>query len=255
MSNTALITGSTSGIGEAFANILAKERYNLVLVSRNREKLNLQADSLVNYQGINVYTIACDLEKPGAANYVYQQVSSKKLQVNVLINNAGFNEYGAFLDTNREKETDMIYLHTIFPTEMMKLFIPDMVHNKSGKILNVGSTGSFIPCPRDAVYAATKSYILSVSKGIGAELKGTGVTITTLCPGSTTTEFAKKAGMEDTLLFKIFVMKPETVANIGYKAMMKRKVFVISGIYNKLLVLSSYMLPSAFINYLTKKML
>lgn len=197
----------------------------------------------------------CELEKPGAANFVYQQTVDLDVQISLLINNAGFNEYGHFLNTDRTKEIDMINLHTVFPTEMMKLFLPDMVQRKNGQVLNVGSTGSFMPCPYDAVYAATKSYILSVSKAIGAELKGTGVTITTLCPGSTKTEFAKKAGMEDTLLFKLFVMQSESVARIGYKALMKGKATVISGIYNKMLVLSSYLLPNTFINYLTKKML
>ena len=138
---------------------------------------------------------------------------------------------------------------------MMKLFLPLMLGNKQGQVLNVGSTGSYISCPYDAIYAATKSYILSVSKGINAELKGTGVTITTLCPGSTKTEFAAKAGMEDTLLFKLFVMSPERVADIAYKAVMKRKTIVVAGIYNKILLMSSYFLPDRFVDYISKMML
>ena len=110
-------------------------------------------------------------------------------------------------------------------------------------------------CPNDSVYAATKAYILSVSKGIGAELKGTGVTITTLCPGATNTEFAHKAGMEKTLLFRIFVMESKRVANIGYKALMRGKTYVIAGFYNKLLVLSSKLLPAFILNPVTKIML
>lgn len=255
MTKTALITGCTSGIGEAFTRILAKEKYNLILVARNLEKANKLNDELSAVHGISTHTIICDLEKPGAADYVYQQTIASGLHVSLLINNAGFNEQGNFLTTNRAKEVDMINLHAVFTTEMMKLFLPSMLQQKKGHILNVGSTGSFIPCPGDAVYAATKAYLLSVSKAINAELKGTGVTITTLCPGSTATEFAKKAGMEETLLFKLFVMKPEMVANIGYKALMKRKASVIAGIYNKILVFSSYLLPNSLMNYLTKKML
>ena len=255
MTNWALITGSTSGIGAAFATLLAKEKYQLVLVARNEDKLNKQAKELKRLHGVDARSITCDLTRPQAADIVYQQTKKMNVQIHTLINNAGFNEYGSFLTTDRVKELKMIQLHTIFPTEMMKLFLPDMLQNQAGKILNVGSTGSIIPCPYDAVYAATKAYLLSVSKAIGSELKDSGVTITTLCPGSTETAFAKKAGMEGTLLFKLFVMKPETVASIGYQAMINGKTTVVSGLYNKILVQSSYLLPDRLINYLVKKML
>lgn len=255
MTNWALITGSTSGIGAAFATLLAKENYQLVLVGRNEDKLTKQANELKRLYGVAARSITCDLSEPQAADVVYQQTKKMNIQINTVINNAGFNEYGSFLTTDRVKELKMIQLHTIFPTEMMKLFLPDMMQNEDGKILNVGSTGSIIPCPYDAVYAATKAYLLSVSKAIGSELKDSGVTITTLCPGSTETAFAKKAGMEETLLFKLFVMKPEIVASIGYQAMIKGKTTVVSGLYNKMLVLSSCLLPDRLINYLIMKML
>lgn len=255
MTETALITGCTSGIGKAFVHLLAKEGYDLILVSRNAEKLEELAKSLTYDYGIKTHSIACDLKKAGAAAQVYQRTKNLKLQVQLLINNAGFNEFGPFLETDPAKELDMMHLHMIFTTQMMKLFLPPMVAHRSGRILNVGSTGSYIACPYDAVYAATKAYILSLSKGIRAELKGTGVSVTVLCPGSTKTGFAGKAGMEDTLLFKRFVMNPERVARIGYRALMKRKESVIAGLYNKLLVFSSYLLPNAFVNFLSKKML
>jgi Short-chain dehydrogenases of various substrate specificities len=254
MTKTALITGSTSGIGYSFTNILAQNKHNLILVSRNAEKLKKQAYELSKKSDIKTYIIACDLSQPHSSNIVYQKTQELHLQVDILINNAGFNECGSFLDTNKEREVEMVFLHTIFPTEIIRLFLPNMINSKYGRILNVGSTGSYIPCPYDAVYAATKAYILSFSKGLSAELKGSGVTVTTLCPGSTKTEFAKKAGMEETLLFKLFVMQPETVATIGYKALMNGKVSVISGFYNKLLVISSFLLPKSLINFLTKKM-
>lgn len=255
MTNWALITGSTSGIGAAFATLLAKEKYQLVLVARNEDKLKKQAKKLKRLHGVDARFISCDLTRPQAADVVYQQTKNMNVQIHALINNAGFNEFGSFLTTDKAKELEMIQLHTIFPTEMMKLFLPNMLKNKAGKILNVGSTGSIIPCPYDAVYAATKAYLFSVSKAIGSELKDSGVTITTLCPGSTETAFAKKAGMQETLLFKLFVMKPETVASIGYQAMIKGKATVVSGLYNKVLVRSSYLLPDRLINYLVKKML
>lgn len=254
-SKTALITGSTSGIGKAFADKLASEKYNLILVSRDAEKLQAQSDILTKEHDIKISLIPLDLTEPGAAQKVFDAVQTMKLSVQLLINNAGFNEYGSFLKTSMQKETEMINLHAIFTTEMMKLFIPGMVANGYGRMLNLGSTGSYMPCPYDAVYAATKAYILSVSKAINAELKGSGVSVTILCPGSTKTEFAHKAGMENTLLFKNFVMKPETVAKIGYKALINRKTSVISGVYNKILVLSSKFMPSSILNALTKKML
>jgi len=254
MNKIALITGTTSGIGKAFAEKLACEKYDLILVSRNEQKLADQANKLSSEYGINVHKIAIDLLEDGAAKKVFAAVQKLGLNVQLLINNAGFNECGVFLETDLKNEIDMIRLHAICTTEMMKLFLPEMVNNQYGRILNLGSTGSFIPCPYDAVYAATKAYILSVSKGINAELKGTGVSITTLCPGSTKTEFAYKAGIEKTLLFSIFPMSPEFVAKIGYKALMKKKTFVVVGVYNKLQVLSAKILPSGIINALTKIM-
>ena len=149
----------------------------------------------------------------------------------------------------------MIQLHIVFTTEMIKLFLPKMLENHYGHILNLGSTGSYMPCPYDAVYVATKAYILSMSKGLNAELKGTGASITVLCQGSTKIEFAHKAGMENTLLFKLFVMKPETGAHIGYSALIKIKGAVTPGLYNKLLVLSSKILPASIVSYSTKLML
>ena len=255
MNSVALVTGSTSGIGKSFAEKLAEENNNLILVSRDATKLEKQAEELSKKYEIQVFVIATNLALPGSSKKVFKAVQALGLSVQLLINNAGFNEYGSFLESNAEKENEMISLHIICTTEMMKLFIPDMINNGGGYILNLGSTGSYIPCPYDAVYSATKAYILHLSKGVNAELNKTGVSVTTLCPGSTRTEFATKAGMENTLLFKFFVMSPDIVANIGYKALMKRKVSVIPGIYNKILVLSSKMMPTKIIDFMTKKML
>jgi len=255
MTKTALITGSTSDIGKAFADKLACEKYNLVLVSRDAEKLQTQASILSEKHGIATSIVPLDLGKPGAAQKVFDIVNQMGVSVQLLINNAGFNEAGYFLETDMQKELEMINLHVIFTTEMMKLFLPGMVKNGYGRVCNLGSTGSHMPCPYDAVYAATKAYILSASKAIGAELKRNGVTITALCPGATKTEFAKKAGIENTLLFKLFVMNPVQVADIGYRALMKGKPIVLTGTFNKLLVWSSKVTPSSILNFVTKKML
>lgn len=255
MNKTALITGTTSGIGYAFAEKMALNNYNLILVARNPDKLNMQKKYLIQKYNIDVHFVVQDLLQPKASEIIYNNVKNLELKVDILINNAGFNECGSFLETSIKNESNMIHLHAQHTTEMMKLFLPYMIKTGYGKILNVGSTGSFIPCPNDAVYAATKAYILSLSQAINSELKGTGVTVTALCPGSTRTEFATKAGMDNTLLFKLFVMDPNLVANIGYRAMLKGKEHAIPGIYNKLLVLSSKIIPPFLINPITKKML
>ena len=255
MIKTALVTGSTSGIGKAFAEKLAAEGYHLVLVSRDATRLSAQAAYFVSKYNVEASCIPLDLSLPGAALKVFEAVRELGLSVQVLISNAGFNEAGNFLDTDMQKESEMIQLHVIFTTELMKLFVPDMVSKGYGRILNLGSTGSYMPCPCDAVYAATKAYILSVSKAVNAELKGSGVSITTLCPGATNTAFAGKAGLENTLLFKFFVMEPDCVAEIGYRALMKRKASVIAGAYNKILVLSSKVVPSSILSPITARML
>lgn len=255
MTKYAVVTGSTSGIGKAFAEKLAKEKYNLILVSRDEGKLLDQQKILSQVFDIVVCTIAIDLTEPGAAKKVFEEVTQRMLVVEILINNAGFNECGTFLETDIEKEVSMIQLHAICTTELMKFFLPSMVKQGYGRIVNLGSTGSYMACPNDAVYAATKTYILQMSKGINAELKGTGVVVTTLCPGSTKTAFALKAGMEGTLLFKLFVMEPEVVVDIGYRAMLKGRTSVIVGLYNKILVFTSKITPPSILNPLTQKML
>ena len=255
MTKSALITGTTSGIGKALAEKFAREKTNLILVSRDIRKLSQQADLLSGQYGVKVNFIAANLEKEDAALMVYEKVKQMGIEIQYLVNNAGFNECGLFLETDVLKEIDMIKVHAVCTTEMMKLFIPDMVKNGYGRVLNLGSTASYMPCPNSSVYGATKAYVLSVSKGLGAELKGTGVTITTLCPGATNTEFARKAEMENTLLFRIFVMEPEDVANAGYRALMRGKTYVVPGIYNKLLVISSKLVPLFILSSVTKMML
>jgi len=255
MTEYALITGTTSGIGKALARRFAEDKINLVLVSRDLQKLNQQAQSLSDTYGIKTSVIATDLAQADAARMIFEKVKQQGIEIQYLVNNAGFNENGSFLETDLSKEIDMIRSQAIGTTEMMKYFIPGMVKRKYGRVLNLGSTGSYMACPGNSVYAATKAYILSVSKGIGAELKGTGVTVTTLCPGATKTEFASKAELDNTLLFRLFVMQPQKVASIGYKALMRGKTYVIAGVYNKLLVLSSKIMPLFILNPTIKMMI
>lgn len=253
--HTALITGTTSGIGEALATKLAAEGHGLVLVSRDEGKLQEQARQLAARYGVRVDTIPVDLLEADAANKVFNAVRQRGLEISLLVNNAGFNEFGPFASTSLQQEIGMIQLHAVRTTEMMKLFLPSMIKNRQGRVLNLGSTGSYMPCPCDAVYGATKAYVLSLSKAVNTELRGSGVTVTALCPGSTRTQFALKAGMEDTLLFRLFVMDPATVAGIGYRALIKGRPVVVAGLYNKLLVHSSKIMPFWLLSRCTALML
>ncbi len=241
---TVLITGTTSGIGYELSKIFAMEGFNLVLVSRNEQNLKAQKEDLEKRYRAEAYTIAKDLSEPKSPEEVFLDIQSQGIHVDILVNNAGFNESGPFYETSLDKELQMLQLHIASLTHLTKLFLPGMMKNNYGKILNLGSTGSFAPCPLDAVYGATKAYVLSFSSALRAELSGTGVTVSTLCPGATKTEFAKKANMENTLLFKRFVMEPQEVAGIAYREFMRNKKIIIPGLYNRMLVLSFPITPS-----------
>ena len=253
--DTVLITGTTSGIGKAFAEKFASMGNNLVLVSRNRDKLQQQQIDLQSRYQVSVEYISCDLAEVDAVEMIMEKIHSWGLSVDVLVNNAGFNEAGGFTNTSLSNELDMIQVHIKALTALTKSFLPGMIERGYGRILNIGSTGYYMPCPYDAVYAATKAYVLSFSNGLYQELKGTGVTVTCLCPGATQTLFAEKANINDTLLFKFFVMQPEVVAAIGYNNLQKGMRVVTAGLYNKLLVLSAKLLPVSITNPIAQWMI
>lgn len=251
----ALITGTTSGIGKAFAEKFADEGYNLILVARNEQKLKQQQAVLQETYHVAVRYISQDLTQENAAGLVMGAIDKWNVTINVLVNNAGFNECGFFVDTSLDRELEMINMHIRFVTELTKRILVHMKENGYGRILNVGSTGSFIPSPTDAVYSATKAYIMSFSNALCGEFCNSGIKVTTLCPGATRTEFASKANIENTLLFKVAVMKPEKVVRIAYHKMLKGKRLVIPGIYNKLLVAFSKAMPISMTNKITMLMM
>lgn len=248
---TALITGTTSGIGKSFAHKLASQGYHIILVARNEEKLKHQQKELQSQYNIPVKYIAYDLTKANAADVIIEKIHNRNLSVDLLINNAGFNECGLFTETDINKELEMLNLHIYFITKLTKNILPDMKHKNYGRILNVGSTGSYIASPSDAVYSATKAYIMSFSNALSGELSHTGVKISTLCPGATRTEFASKAKIENTLLFKLAVMDADQVVNIAYPQLMRGKRVIIPGLYNKLLILFAKIAPVSVTNKIT----
>jgi len=242
-----LITGTTSGIGYALAKQFAAKGYGLVLVSRNNDKLKEQKKELEKNHNVVVHVIMKDLCAENAAEEIYQELQNIDMPIHILVNNAGFNECGEFISTSIKKEVEMIQLHTITLTQLTKLFLPSMINSGEGHVLNVGSTGSYAPFPINAVYAASKAYVLSFSLALRTELKRKNVNITTLTPGATKTLFAEKAHMSNTILFSYFVMSPDKVAKKAINGMFKNKAIVIPGLYNKLLVLSMKIVPYAIL--------
>jgi short-subunit dehydrogenase len=238
-----LITGASTGIGKELAYHFAKNGHHLVLVARSKDKLQTLAASLRDTFGVDVYVIAKNLERMDSVKEVYEEVQREGITVDYLVNNAGFGVFGSTLETDWDQESGMIELNVKALTYLTKLFVPDMVKRGKGGILQVASTAAFQPGPLMAVYYATKAYVLSYSEALENELRGSGVTVTVLCPGPTRTDFADRAKLEQSKLFNSGVMDVQTVAKIGYDGFMKGKRIVIPGIKNRLLACLVRFLP------------
>ena len=196
---TALITGASSGIGEVFAWELAQRNYDLVLVARSEAKLQELAEKLMQAYAINAEIIVQDLSNPGAGTTVFEAVSQKGLTVDMLINNAGFGDYGAFSDRPLPKIMEMIQLNIATLVELTHLFLTPMRQRRSGTIINVASIAGFLPLPYMSVYAATKAFVLSFSSALWAENRADGIRIQALCPGPTATQFFQVAEFPATM--------------------------------------------------------
>src|SRR5450755_742453 len=233
---TALITGASSGIGLELARIFAREGSNLVLVARNGDRLRQLASELEKAHGARSLILATDLTEPGAVAYVLDQTTRAGLQLEVLVNNAGFGQYGLFAENDLEECLRQIQLNVTTLTHLTRLYLPGMIERKSGRILNVASTAAFQPGPLMAVYFASKAYVLHFSEALANELNGRGVSVTCLCPGPTATGFAARAGNAHSRLFEWFrPMSAPAVARVGYRALIKGKTLAIAGFMNWLL--------------------
>ncbi len=253
MKKTALITGASSGIGLELAKVLASKGDNLILVARNRPKLEELKKQLEEQYKISVLVITQDLSIPNAAQIVYNITNQKEIQIDYLINNAGFGDFGMFYETNWEKEHRMIELNITTLTQFTKLYLKDMVTRNNGKIMNVASTAAFQPGPTMAIYYATKAYVLHFSEAIANELKDKNVTVTALCPGATSTGFQSVAEMEESKLVKGKKLpSSKEVAKYGYKAMMKGKQVAIHGFMNTVLANSVRFIPRKMVTMITR---
>jgi len=256
VNKTALITGASNGIGMELAKIHASKGGNLVLVARNKHKLDEIKKELEHEFKIKVYIIIKDLSLVNSASEVYQETTKENLQIDYLINNAGFGDFGMFSETDWNKEFQMINLNITTLTHFTKLYLQDMIKLKSGKIMNVASIAAFQSGPTLAVYCATKAYVLSFSEAISNELIGTGITVTTLCPGATKSGFEVAAAMEQSNLFKDKKLPTsKEVAEYGYSSMMKGKTVAIHGIINYILANSVRFLPRALVLKTSRKLL
>ncbi len=254
MNLTALITGASSGIGLELAKIHASKGDNLVLVARSKNKLDELKLELEKKYNSSVYCIEKDLSNPGSAQEIYTETKQKNIQIDYLINNAGFGDFGMFYETDEDKENRMIHLNITALTQFCKLYLKDMIQRGSGKIMNVASTAAFQPGPTMAVYYATKAYVLHFSEAINNEVKGTGVTVTAFCPGATESGFQTAAAMEESNLVKGKKLPgSREVAEYGYKAMMKGKAVAIHGFMNFLMASSVRFSPRSLVVKVTRK--
>jgi uncharacterized protein len=190
---TALITGASSGIGAAFAQALAKRGMNLVLVARSEDRLQQLANTLQSQHSIRADVIVQDLTQPDSASAVYKAVEALGIQIDLLINNAGFGDYGAFSDRPRQKQLDMIQLNVATLVDLTHQFLPQMQQRQSGSILNIASIAAFQSMPYLSIYAATKAFVLSFSEALWAENQSKGVHVMAVCPGPTESRFAEVA--------------------------------------------------------------
>lgn len=240
----ALITGASSGIGLELVELFAADGHELVLVARRKQKLCEIAADIGERYDLQAHVLPADLADPEAPAQLASEVGRLGFVITHLVNNAGFATSGPFVTADPTIQRDMIQVNVTALTSLTRCFLPQMVSRGHGRILNVASTAAFQPGPLMAVYYATKAYVLNFSTALAVELEGTGVTVTTLCPGPTRTGFAEEAGMTSSTLFdRGRGMAADRVAREGYDAMRRGKSIIVSGNLNKTLAFATRLTP------------
>jgi len=231
----ALVTGASLGLGAEFARLLASEGYDLVLTARNGERLSTLKKEVENLHGVDVHIVVADLADARAPAAIHEHVRARGFDIDVLVNNAGFGMYGKFHESNLKIEMEMVQVNIVALMHLTKLFVQDMVARRRGRIVNVASTAAFQPGPMQSVYYASKAFVLSFSEAIGNELKGTGVTVTALCPGPTPTGFQERANVGNLRGLRLMMRtSPESVVRAGYNGMKHGRPVVIPGLLNNI---------------------
>jgi len=244
---TALVTGASGGIGEELARLFADDGHNLVLVARSMEKLVLLAGELGLGHNVAVRVIVSDLARPEAPREIFDELRAAGIEIDALVNNAGFGSYGLFAETDERRELELLQVNVVALTHLTKLFLPAMIERRRGYVMNVASTAAFQPGPLMAVYYASKAYVLSLSEALANETRGIGVVVSALCPGPTATNFVAAAGMERSKLFDRAVMDSRTVAEAGYRGMLAGERVVIPGFKNALVARAVGFLPRGMV--------
>ncbi|PWU07118.1 MAG: short-chain dehydrogenase [Terriglobia bacterium] len=244
----ALITGASSGIGAELAKLCFSAGYRVLLVARNRQAL----EELARPWGDRAQVLVSDLSETDAPQAIFDRL--RDTPVEILINNAGFGVRGAFAETDWETEWKLGQVNMVALAHLTKLFLPQMLARRSGRILNVASTAAYVPGPFMAMYYASKAFVRSFSEALANETQGTGVTVTLLCPGPTRTGFVAAAGIEDSVLFRGPVMEASEVARIGFTAMMSGKTEVIAGRRNRWMMWSSRLAPRTMLAGITRRL-
>ena len=242
----AVVTGGTSGIGYELAKLLADDGYNLILVARDQNELMNAAQEISLRNNVEVRTLSKDLFDPENAFQVYDEVRAMKIDIDILVNDAGQGQYGEFRDTDLRKELRIINLNISSLVVLTKLFLRDMLENGHGKILNLSSVASKTPGPWQSVYHGTKAFVQSFTEAVRSEVKDSGVTVTALLPGATATDFFNKAQMTDAKIVHDGKMADAAdVARDGYEALMNGDDMVVSGVKNKIEVAKAAVTPDS----------
>jgi len=250
----ALVTGASMGLGAEFARLLAAEGYDLVLTARDGERMATLKKEVENLHGVTAHVLVADLTDPRAPEAIHERLRRTGIEVDVLVNNAGFGMYGKFHESDLQTELDMIQVNIIALMHLTKLFVRDMVARRRGRIVNVASTAAFQPGPLQSVYYASKAFVLSFSEAIGNELRGTGVTVTALCPGPTPTGFQTRANVGNLRGLRLLMrVSPEAVVRAGYHGMKRGTPVVVPGALNNLLVFMVRLTPRRLVTHLVRQ--
>ncbi len=252
--NATLITGASSGIGRELARVLARNGHNLIFAARRMDELDKLAAEISRTSSVTIRSIRCDLSTPEGPRMLVEEIQSAGIILDGLINNSGFGMLGPFQQCDFARMQGMIDVNISALTQLTRLILPGMIERKSGRILNVASTAAFQPGPLMAAYFATKAYVLSLSEALSYETRGTGVTVSCLCPGPTKTEFGQQAGADRTPLFDDKkIMSATTVAENGYRGMMAGKRVIVTGLWNRVLAFCSPMMPRNLVMGIVKR--
>lgn len=244
MHGTTLITGASGGIGRELARVFARKGHHLMITARREHLLTDLKKELETEFDIQVHVLAGDLGSAGGPGTLFSFAQEHNLVIDTLVNNAGFGDYGFFHESEWQKQAAMIDVNIKSLTHLTCLFLPAMIERRHGYIMNVASTAAFQPGPLMSVYCATKHFVLAFSEAIANELRGTGVSVTALCPGPTTSGFQEASGMQKSRLVNLMPLpNAREVAEFGYKSMKKRKRVAVHGFSNKLLSVVGKFLP------------